>query len=167
MNSTGMESKSYNIIDAVNSFGPWQDKSYVNLLSETCFYELGFGRRGLYKGHSHLFFTDVLFSPTGIKIYGIDQVWNCVIVPPRTYLPDVEIGDFFFIKFCHDLSEFSPPEKVSYKIFDDEVYLLNNKSSSYLTTYGFQNRLNNIEISLLKDMTELLISYSNVKIIVK
>lgn len=76
-------------------------------------YELGFGRGGCYEGHSHLFFYDILFSPDGIEIKNEESNNKCymAIAPPRTFMNDIRIGDFFFLKFCSTNDIFQVPEK--------------------------------------------------------
>ena len=87
-------------------------KSYKVLYPEKG-YELGFGKGGCYEGHSHLYFYDILFSPDGIYLEdGEAGKKNYItIVPPRTFMSDVRIGDFFFIKFCPTDDTFQVPEK--------------------------------------------------------
>lgn len=66
-------------------------------------FELGFGKAGVYSGHSHLFFCDVLFSEKPILTIDSDGKFisgKLLVIPPRTYMGEVVIDDFFFIKFC-------------------------------------------------------------------
>lgn len=76
-------------------------------------YELGFGKGGRYEGHSHLFYYDIMFSPDGIVLNDEEPNNDCFIkiVPPRTYMNDVRIGNFFFLKFCPTADTFHLPEK--------------------------------------------------------
>ena len=89
-------------------------KFYDALYSENG-YESGFGRGGCYTGHSHRFFYDILFSPDGIHLKDDDSGKKhfIVIVPPRTFMDDVRIGDFFFIKFCPTSDSFQVTEKTN------------------------------------------------------
>lgn len=96
------------------------DKRYDILYKDSGF-ELGFGRGGSYEGHSHLYFVDVLFSPAGIQWNGGGLGATLVVVPPRTYLPRVETGDFVFLKFCPDAREVILPDKVSSELSEQHV----------------------------------------------
>jgi hypothetical protein len=89
-------------------------KTYLTLYPNDG-YELGFGRAGQYKGHSHLQFYDLLFSLKGLR--SLDPVemlpkGSLLVIQPKTYLPDIDIGDFFFLKFSPDPGPFKIPDKV-------------------------------------------------------
>jgi hypothetical protein len=105
--------KRYSIDSQLGSLPQGVLKKYVMLYHQAGF-ELGFGRSGVYRGHSHLFFVDVLFSPGGIQFVDINQTEpiRLVIVPPRTSFPHVETCDFAFLKFCPDRQIVELPDKV-------------------------------------------------------
>ncbi|MES2669682.1 MAG: hypothetical protein V4673_04585 [Pseudomonadota bacterium] len=110
------------IFDQVSSFNDRQDKVYLTSYHENGF-EIGFGRQGSYSGHSHLRFVDIIFSPAGIRYDGAhaDIPPALVVVPARTYLPDVTIGLFGFLKFCQDGGPIDFPEKVDYQLNEGKV----------------------------------------------
>ncbi|MFJ1491671.1 hypothetical protein [Capnocytophaga canis] len=91
-------------------------------------YELGFGRKGCYEGHSHYFFYDVLFSPDGIDIKDEKLGDNCymIITPPRTFMNDIRIGNFFFLKFCPTNNIFEVPEKTSRILSEGKIKIFSN-----------------------------------------
>lgn len=95
------------------------DKRYDTAYRDAGF-EFGFGRAGAYRGHSHLRFIDLIFAPDGVRgLRGAaaSGASTLVIAPARSYLPDVELGDFAFLKFCPDDGEVRLPDKV-----DDELH---------------------------------------------
>jgi len=113
----------YEIDKEVKSLPTNKSKSYYFLYHESGF-EFGFGKGGYYKGHSHLYFYDILFSKTPIstKNHQGNKIYDTlIIIPPRTFLDDVIIDDFFFIKFCPNNSKFELPEKVDYIIKDGTI----------------------------------------------
>lgn len=77
---------------------------------------MGFGRGGSYKGHSHIYFLDLILSFTKLHCSDIiaKNISNeLIIVPPKTYLGTVTCGDFFFIKFCPNPQTVIFPEKIN------------------------------------------------------
>lgn len=87
-------------------------------------FEMGFGKKGVYKGHSHEFFTDVIFSFEGIhssNYCGDKLTSNLIIAPSRSYLGEVTIGDFYFIKFCDLNEEVIFPEKVETILSENDL----------------------------------------------
>jgi hypothetical protein len=103
----------FTISDVIDDFSSDEIKRYLSSYKLDGF-ELGFGRRGTYSGHSHLYFTDLLFSPGGVSFSGNDktQKANLVIVPRETLLSDVLIGNFCFLKFCEYPLRVTFPEKM-------------------------------------------------------
>ena len=110
------------VSDEVAAFAPRSDKRY-DILYANAGFEFGFGRAGSYEGHSHRCFVDLLFSPGGIrwKEGGETATGMLVIVPARSYLPDVETDNFAFLKFCPDSREVSLPDKVSDRLCERNV----------------------------------------------
>lgn len=110
------------ILDRVSSFHDAQDKVYLTSYHDDGF-EIGFGRQGSYSGHSHLRFIDIIFSPAGIT-YGDAHAGvppALVVVPARTFLPDVTTGHFVFLKFCQDGRPVKLPEKVDDQLEEGKV----------------------------------------------
>jgi hypothetical protein len=102
------------ISDVLARLTPSKTKVYQRLY-DTFGYELGVGRAGSYPGHAHLYFCDLMFSPTGIRTAADDSTpvrGRLVVVPPRTYFGDTTIGDFFFLKFCPYPGPISVPDKI-------------------------------------------------------
>jgi hypothetical protein len=110
------------ILDQVSSLHDSQVKTYLTSYHEDGF-EIGFGRQGSYNGHSHLRFIDIIFCPTGVRYEGVhaDIIPTLVVVPARTYLPDVSTGPFGFLKFCPDSGPIDLPEKVDDQLEEGEV----------------------------------------------
>lgn len=104
--------------DCINS-----SKIYLTLYANNG-YELGFGKGGSYKGHSHLYFYDILFSPDGIYLgnkYKEKKTYYFICIPPRTYMNDIRIGNFFFLKFCPTNEKFLLPEKTNRIMYEGEI----------------------------------------------
>ena len=102
---------------------PSESKRYDTAYRDVGF-EFGFGRGGAYPGHSHLRFIDVMFAPAGVRLSSASAdaaMPTLVIAPARTYLPDLETGDFTFLKFCPDDGEVNPPEKVYEKLYEQQI----------------------------------------------
>lgn len=122
------------ILEVVKSFSHEKDKQYSKLYHEDG-YEIGFGKGGKYPGHSHLYFYDIMFSPLGIELVvnGKQAKGNLLIVPPRTYMEDVTLGDFFFLKFSPTNITVPVPEKVDERLQEGELMLfpLQRYDSSY------------------------------------
>lgn len=103
------------IANELTATPPQWSKNYLCGYAE-CGYELGVGRAGSFSGHSHLFFADIVFSPHRIHCQGrldLGATITLLVVPPRTYMPSVRIGDFFFLKFCPDSRKVVLPDKVT------------------------------------------------------
>lgn len=79
-------------------------------------YEMGVGRAGCYEGHSHYCFTDLLFSPNGIRCNnkGIESNFGrLLITPKKTFMPNISIGNFFFLKFSTICQNVILPDKTA------------------------------------------------------
>ncbi len=108
-------------------------------------YELGFGPSGLYEGHSHMFFTDILFSfdPIFTSDYkGSPVSGNLIIAPNSCYLGDVTISNFFFLKFCTLNTNVQFPEKVD-SIISENKLVKGEKNISY--NYDIYKTINHHE----------------------
>ncbi len=91
-----------------------KQKIYTRLYPEFG-YEMGFGPKGEYSGHAHLFFNDIIFSPNGIysmDVFGHISFGELFVVPLRTYFQNVRLEDFFFMKFCSNNKLVVLPDKV-------------------------------------------------------
>lgn len=123
-------------------------------------YEIGFGKQGKYKGHSHYFFYDILFSPDFIFI-GNEKLVNSymAIIPPRTFMDDVEIGDFFFLKFCPSNHTFSVPEKTNDKLDEGKIKLIAENEKFHST--WFKNPLSSGDIWINANRNEIEINFNN------
>ncbi len=76
---------------------------------------MGVGKAGSYRGHSHLFFHDIIYCPSGLVCSSprlSSGKATLVIVPRETYLGEVNTDDFFFIKFSASPADVSFPEKI-------------------------------------------------------
>lgn len=76
-------------------------KRYLSLLSDS-WAETGVGAGGDYARHRHLGFTDVMYSPTGLRIGGPDGRelhGRLLVIAPRAWFGPVAMGPFWFIKF--------------------------------------------------------------------
>jgi len=92
---------SYSIQEEIQKLKTTESKAYYYLYADSGF-ELGFGKSGKYSGHSHKFFYDILFSQNQISTRDADGkaiLGNLILVPPRTFLGEVQTSDFFFLKF--------------------------------------------------------------------
>jgi hypothetical protein len=95
-------------------------------------YEMGFGEEGHYQGHSHKYFYDIIFSPNNnILIKNEPSRNNCYlsIIPPRTFMNDIKVGKFFFLKFCPTNDIFNVPEKTNRILNDSKVKLVCKKAN--------------------------------------
>lgn len=137
------------------------DKVYLTTYNNEG-YELGFGEGGFYKGHSHYFFYDILFSPDKLFIKNEKKTPNnfLAIIPPRTFMNDVEIGNFFFIKFCPTNDSFLLPEKT------DDVLLSGKKIDIYsdpiqLDFTWFKTQHEKLNINIVAEPNDLIITFEN------
>ena len=104
----------YNIIEEIKKFEADQTKAYFYLYADTGF-ELGFGKGGKYPGHSHLFFYDILFSQSIISSADAEGniiSGNLIVIPPKTFIGEVQIENFFFFKFCPSSDLVILPDKI-------------------------------------------------------
>lgn len=124
-------------------------------------YELGFGKRGLYKGHSHYFFYDILFSPEKLIIKNENNIPSCflAVVPPKTFMSDVEIGDFFFIKFCPTNDNFSLPEKTNIILNEGKIELYSNPTE--LNFRWFKTVDEKLSLNMVAEQNNLTITFNN------
>jgi|GEM_PF-6763367 len=102
-------------------------------------YEIGFGRAGNYKGHSHIHFYDIIYTPNGFIIKDLHNSplsGKLLVVPPRTWLSDITLNDFFFIKFCGESGLISVPDKVDYFQNESNLIILNSYESISLPWYS-------------------------------
>jgi len=82
-------------------------------------FEFGFGRKGIYSGHSHIYFYDIIFSKSEISSLDLNKNMikgNLIVIPPQTYINEVIVDDFFFLKFCPSLDNVMIPEKTNNRL---------------------------------------------------
>jgi len=124
-------------------------------------YELGFGKRGFYKGHSHYFFYDILFSPYKLIVSNEQTPQNnfLLVVPPRTFMNDIEIGDFFFLKFCPTNETFLLPEKTDEVLKEGKIIM--HSSATQLSFSWFKTPNIQSKININAKPNELIITFNN------
>lgn len=97
---------------------PYSDKEYLQSYEEAGF-ETGVGDGGRYPGHAHMLYTDVVYSPTGLStrtVGGKNLIGQMLIIPPRTYVEDIQTNKFWFMKFMRDGAEVRLPDKVHLRL---------------------------------------------------
>ena len=105
---------SFNIKKEIAKFKSIELKEY-HFLYENSGFEMGFGMSGVYPGHSHLYFCDILFSPLPISTSDADGkavFGNLIVIPPKTFLGEVKTDDFFFMKFSTTNEFITLPDKI-------------------------------------------------------
>lgn len=152
--------KRYSIDIEISKLKADQSKVYHYLYADSGF-ELGFGKAGIYSGHSHLFFCDVLFSAKPISTIdanGKSISGHLIVIPPRTYLGKVVTEDFFFIKFCPTSETVLLPDKrdeimtkgvievFSGNAMKEIPWYKKNSSSELAVAFNLQNKKLNIKI---------------------
>lgn len=137
-----------------------RDKIYLTTYDNEG-YELGFGKGGFYKGHSHYFFYDILFSPDKLFIKNERNLPNSflAVAPPRTFMNDIEIGNFFFIKFCPTNDNFLLPEKTDTVLKEGIIEIYSNPIQLNFT--WFKNSYNKLNISAVAERNNLIITFGN------
>lgn len=160
--------KSLEIRNVLNKLPIQKEKIYLTTYEDDG-YELGFGKAGKYKGHSHLHFYDIIYSPKGFMTkdsYQSDLEGNLLIVPPRTWMNDIELNDFFFIKFCNESGLINVPEKVDFFQNESKVSLLMHNESTCLPWFpsGTSN-MKNIEF-VLSNKSLIIVFNNNSKLII-
>jgi hypothetical protein len=153
--------------EEIKSIEEYEQKKYLTLYKDVG-YELGFGRRGQYKGHSHKFFHDILFSPKGFSFInneGKYEIGKVMIVPQMTYMNDIDINDFFFVKFCTTDDYFDLPEKSEEKVYCGTIGCYDFEFNIEYPWYKKPNsKLSNLKISYFRKELHL---YFNKKLILK
>ena len=139
-----------------------KDKIYLSLYKNKG-YELGFGKAGFYKGHSHKYFYDLLYSPEKIilKDRNLSENNYLLVVPPKTFMSDIEIGNFFFLKFCPSNDFFSPPEKTQEVLTEGELDLYSSPIKLRFTWY--KTSKNKSSLSIDAQIEQVIISFGDVK----
>lgn len=121
---TSIPNKHYSISQWVQAIAPDRDKIYICEYPQEG-YEMGVGRAGRYQGHSHRYFVDVIFSPSGYCTFpskGERGVWGqLLVVPPLAWLDDIQLGVFFFMKFSPIPGPICIPDKVVQRLSADPV----------------------------------------------
>ncbi len=86
-------------------------------------FELGFGKKGQYEGHSHYCFCDLMFSKNILTkdYFGEKKKGRLLIVPPLTFMDNVFIEDFFFLKFCPTDKKVDLPDKTNSKLNENKI----------------------------------------------
>jgi hypothetical protein len=137
----------------VGTIAAGKTKKYVNLYPAHG-YEMGFGIGGTYNSHGHLCYLDLLFSPGGIEWSGTEFSSieaKLLIVPPRTQVPNLQIGHFFFLKFCPEPDELKLPDKVDRVVSDTTVLYYSGAASLTFPWYArCQGEKRNITVKLLR-----------------
>lgn len=153
--------KKYNIKKVVSQFDDKQSKIYMSTYNELGF-EYGFGKGGYYSGHSHYYFCDIMFSKSKIITSSIENKLiedKLVIVPPRTYMADVEINDFFFLKFSPNSGKIKVPDKTEEKL---NLGVIKSTSATYNCTLSwFDMNQRESKITMRFDGKELLLTFGN------
>lgn len=129
--------KAFDIKEEIMKLKSNESKVYYYLYEEAGF-ELGFGKGGKYPGHSHLFFCDILYSPKPISTFNADGTklnGNLIVIPPKTYLGDVTIDNFFFIKFCPTNELVTIPDKIDSIENEDSIKCFSNKAKIEFSWY--------------------------------
>lgn len=141
-----------------------ENKTYLTNYYEKG-YEIGFGKGGNYKGHSHLFFYDILFSPQKMFIKDENNMHDCYlsIIPPRSFMNDIKIGDFFFFKFCPTCDSFCLPEKTDKILHESSVGFFTKEASFYSCWYRNPNLKQSIWIDATPE--SLIVNFNNEEII--
>jgi len=138
------------------------DKVYLTTYNNEG-YELGFGKSGFYKGHSHYFFYDILFSPDKLFIENEKKIPNgfLAVIPPRTFMNDVKIGNFFFIKFCPTNDMFLLPEKTDTILNEGKITIYSNPTQLDFTWFKITD--NKLKINIIAEQNNLIITFDNNK----
>lgn len=126
------------------------DKRYDTTYEDVGF-ELGFGRGGAFRGHSHLRFVDLIFAPDGLRCTGSESLHakTLVVVPARTFLPDIETGDFMFLKFCPDQGEVSLPDKVYEELHEQNIIACSDHATLTFSWYAHSRaKCEKVEVTL-------------------
>ena len=137
-----------------------KDKVYLTTYHNNG-YELGFGKGGFYKGHSHYFFYDILFSPYKLIVSNEQTSKNnfLLVVPPRTFMNDIEIGDFFFLKFCPTNDTFLLPEKTDEILKEGKILMYS--VATQLNFSWFKTPNNQSKINIDAKHSHLVITFNN------
>jgi len=148
----------YQIKDVIDEFHSNETKRYLSLYKDVGF-ELGFGKAGNYEGHSHHYFTDVLYSPKPIltsDISGKLLESKLIIAPHKAYLGDVSIGNFFFIKFSTTADKVQLPDKTS-EILSDKKLIVGKNGGSYTFDWfkGHTSKKELVKIDLGNDYLKM------------
>lgn len=146
-----MKKINFNIQKQLSLLGENQNKSYLTKYKIDG-YEIGFGKKGRYLGHSHFHFYDVMFSPEGIKtksITGKAISNNLIVIQPKTYMDNVTLGDFFFIKFCPSAEKVNLPDKTNLKLNEGKIFSYDSVEKLNFTWYKSPTKKNKINLSLV------------------
>lgn len=79
---------------------------------------MGFGRAGIYSGHAHRAFCDIVFAPDGLAVTTSMQTnaGQLFILSPRTHYEGITTADFWFLKFSPDARPLSLPDKIDMRM---------------------------------------------------
>ena len=114
----------YNIRETLSQLSEGEKKIYLFSYAKNGF-EMGFGKEGRYSGHSHLHYFDIMFAANGYHLYESEinsgAKPQLIVVPPRTFLPEIYISEFFFLKFIPSKGHFTIPDKVDLKLNDGTI----------------------------------------------
>lgn len=143
--------KLLSIDDELNLMPKKQAKNYMVLFKGNN-YEMGVGRAGCYEGHSHYSLTDLLFSPNGITCETKDVELNfsrLLVVPRKTYMPKVSIGNFFFLKFSTIRQNIIIPDKTTEVFVEGSIGSYFSRASLEFPWYlPATDRFGKIEVTL-------------------
>lgn len=131
-------------------------KDYKYLYKDFGF-ELGFGKKGQYKGHSHYCFCDIMLSKNILTkdYFGGKKKGQLLIVPPLTFMDDVTIDDFFFLKFCPTSKKVDLPDKTNAKLNDNKIQSYENCASLKFDWYKTSSEKSKLEIKLIENELSL------------
>lgn len=136
------------------------NKNYKYLYNDFGF-ELGFGKKGQYKGHSHYCFCDLMLSKNILTkdYFGNKKQGQLLIVPPLTFMDNVTIDDFFFLKFCPTNIKVDLPDKTDEKLNDNKIQSYKNFASLKIDWFKTMSEKSTLEINLNKN--ELRLSFAD------
>lgn len=151
----------YNINRELSKLNSETNKIYIYTYKLHGF-EFGFGRKGIYTGHSHIYFYDIIFSKSEILSRDLDMKMikgNLIVIPPQTYINEVIIDDFFFLKFCPSMDKVMIPDKTNNKLNKGVIQCFDRSVNLDFNWYkNPESSVSNINLSLSDNNLTLCIS---------
>ena len=158
---------SYSIQEEIQKLKTTESKAYYYLYADSGF-ELGFGKSGKYSGHSHKFFYDILFSQNQISTRDADGkaiLGNLILVPPRTFLGEVQTSDFFFLKFSPSNDKIDLPDKVD-EVLSERIISCFSQNADVKIPWFKKYLSDKSLVSLTLDKKTLIVKIGEVKFII-